>query len=73
MMRYGVRGGTEREMTVWWGRTLYWIATLIACLIVLWNVWGYVFDTSDPVISIGPLLLAGFIWLAGLACRKFAR
>ena len=62
-------------MTAWWGRTLYWIATLIACLIVLWNAWGYVLDTNNsyPVISIGPLLLAGFIWLAGLACRIFAR
>lgn len=60
-------------MTVRWGRRLYWIATLVAFLIVLWDVWGYVVDTRNPIITIGPLLLAGLIWLAGLACLKFAR
>jgi hypothetical protein len=62
-------------MTLWWGRTIYWIATIIACLIVLWDGWNYVFgaNNSNPVINISPLLAAGVIWLAGLVCRKLAR
>lgn len=70
-----VPGDAEHGMTARWARTLYWIATLVACLIVLWDIWDYVSGTghSYPVVTIGPLLLAAFIWLAGLACRKFAR
>jgi hypothetical protein len=54
-----------------WGELIYWVATTIAGLIVIFVVRGYVFNISegDPVIPIVPLLCAGAIWLAGRACR----
>ncbi len=61
----------ESEMAAWWGTALYWIATIIAGLIVVWAVWNYVYNTDrgEPIIQIVPLLLAGAIWLVGRACR----
>ncbi len=59
-------------MAVWWSKTIYWTATLVAGLIVAWVVWGYVSnaEAGEPVFPIVPLLFAGVIWLAGWACRK---
>lgn len=59
-------------MTVGWGEVIYWAATIIAGLIVVLVIWGYLSNIAegDPVISIAPLLLAGAIWLAGWACRR---
>ena len=58
-------------MAAWWGVTLYWMATIIAGLLVAWAVWSYVYNSSrgEPVILIVPLLLAAVIWLAGWGCR----
>jgi hypothetical protein len=55
------------EMAEWWGRALFWMATIIAGLIVAWVVWSYVY--GEPIIQIVPLLFAVGIWLLGLACR----
>jgi drug/metabolite transporter (DMT)-like permease len=54
------------------GRFLFWLATIIASVLVVWVVWGYVYTSNrgEPIISIVPLLLAGVIWLAGWVCRK---
>ena len=53
------------------GKILYWTATIIAGLIVVAVVAGYVSNTGEgePMIPIVPLALAGAIWLAGWACR----
>ena len=58
-------------MNASWGELIYWVATIIAGLIVVYVAWGYVQNTEEgyPVIPIVPLLLAGVIWLAGRACR----
>ncbi len=63
-------------MAAWWGVAIYWMATIIAGLIVVWVAWSYVSNAGEgvPIILIVPLLLAGAIWLAGWACRNvFAR
>ena len=54
------------------GRFIYWLATMIAGVLVVWVVWGYVYTSirGEPLISIVPLLLAGVIWLAGWVCLK---
>jgi hypothetical protein len=53
------------------GKILYWAATIIASLIVVAVVAGYVSNDreGEPFIPIVPLVLAGAIWLAGWACR----
>jgi len=59
-------------MAAWWGQAVYWTATIIAVLIMLVAVAGYVSNAGKglPVISIAALLLAGAIWLVGWACRN---
>ena len=54
-----------------WGELIYWVATIVAGLIVIFVAWGYVSNISEgyPVIPIAPLLCAGAIWLAGRVCR----
>ena len=54
------------------GQFLFWLATIIAGVLVAWVVWGYVYtgNRGEPLILIVPLLLAGAIWLAGWVCRK---
>jgi hypothetical protein len=58
-------------MTPSWGVFLFWTATIIAGLIVVWELWGYVYDAErgEPIIWIAPLLFAAAIWLVGWACR----
>jgi uncharacterized membrane protein len=53
------------------GETLYWVATVIAGLIVVVVVAGYVSDASEgvPFISFAACLVAGAIWLVGWVCR----
>ncbi len=53
------------------GAFLFWTATIIAGLIVVWEVWGYVYNAErgEPIIRITPLLLAAAIWLVGWVCR----
>jgi hypothetical protein len=55
-----------------WGELIYWVATIVAGLIVVFVAWDYVYNIAegDPVIPIFPLLCAGAIWLAGRACRR---
>jgi hypothetical protein len=59
-------------MAAQWGNVLYWMATIIATLLVAWVVWSYVYNSSrgEPIIQILPLLLAGLIWLVGWFCRR---
>ncbi len=54
-----------------WGEIFYWAGTIIAGLLMLWVLWGYVFsaDRGEPIIRLVPLVLAGAIWLAGWVCR----
>jgi hypothetical protein len=54
------------------GQFLFWLATIIAGVLVVWVAWGYVYTSNrgEPIISIVPLLLAGVIWLAGWVCRR---
>lgn len=51
-----------------WGKIIYWMATLIAGLIIVSVAWSYV-EQGEPIIPIVPLLFAVAIWLAGWACR----
>jgi hypothetical protein len=62
-------------MAASWGNTLYWTATIFAGLIVVWDLWNYVYATErgDPIIQVVPFLLALAIWLVGWACRLCAR
>jgi hypothetical protein len=59
----------EREASL--GRVLYWTATIIAGLIVVAVVAGYVSNAGEgvPFISITALTIAGAIWLVGWICR----
>lgn len=54
------------------GRVLYWIATIIASLIVVVVVAGYVSNAAEgvPFISITALMVAGAIWLLGWTSRN---
>jgi type VI protein secretion system component VasK len=63
---------SEREASL--GRILYWTATVIAGLIALVVVLGYLSNAGEgvPFISITALTLAGAIWLAGWACRNLS-
>jgi len=47
------------------GDFFYWTANGVVGLIVLWVVWGYVFNTNngEPIIQVVPLLFAGSLWL----------
>ena len=58
-------------MDVRLGKNLYWAATIIAGLIVVAVVTGYVSNAGEGehFIPIVPLVLAGAIWLVGWACR----
>jgi hypothetical protein len=60
----------EREASL--GRVLYWTATIIAGLIVVAVVAGYVSNAGEgvPFISITALMLAGAIWLVGWTSRN---
>ena len=54
------------------GRALYWTATIIAGLIVVMVVAGYMSNADEgvPFISIAALMLAGAIWLVGWTSRN---
>ena len=55
-----------------WGEILYWMATILAGLIVAVVIAGYFSNAAagEPVIPIAALLLAGAIWLIGWVCRN---
>ena len=53
------------------GKVLYWMATIVAGVVVVLALVS-VFDSPDlggPVIGFSPLLLALGIWLTGWFCR----
>jgi hypothetical protein len=52
-------------------KIIYWVASIIAALLVLWVIWGYVYNVErhEPIIYFFPLVLAVVIWLVGRACR----
>jgi hypothetical protein len=56
------------------GWFFYWTATIVAGLIVMVVIVGYVSNASEgvPFISITPLALAGAIWLTGWFCRNLS-
>ena len=62
----------DNQDAVRWGTIFYWAGTIIAGLLMLWVLWGYVFgaERGEPIIRLLPLVLAGAIWLAGWACRR---
>lgn len=53
------------------GNFLYWAATIIAGLIVLFDVSNFFesYSQGDPVIPIAGLVFAIIIWLIGRGCR----
>lgn len=57
------------------GRGIYWAATIIAGLIVLWAVWSSVSNAEEqyPVVPVARLVLAGVIWLVGWVFRYMSR
>lgn len=66
-----IRSSGQYEMAARLGEALYWTATIFVVLIVVWIVWGYMYNASrgDPIIPIVALLFAAAIWLVGRACR----
>ena len=54
------------------GGVLYWTATIIAILIVVVVVAGYMSNSGEgvPFVSTTALMLAGAIWLVGWICRN---
>ena len=58
-------------MDAGWAKVVYWIATIVAGLIVVVVLLGYFSNAAagEPVIPIAALLLAGAIWLIGWVCR----
>ncbi len=55
------------------GRILYQTASLVAGVIALWVVWGYLYNAEkgEPIVDIVPLLLAGAIWVLARLGRDF--
>ena len=55
------------------GQFLYQTASVVAGLITLWVVWGYIYDAEkgEPILQVVPLLLAGTIWLLAWLGRDF--
>jgi hypothetical protein len=58
-------------MTAESGRLLYWAATTVAAVIVLWNLADFLYGLSQgqPILRIASLLMAAIIWLIGRGCR----
>jgi hypothetical protein len=63
---------SDREASL--GRILYWTASIIAGLMALVVVVGYLSNAGAgvPFISITALMLAGAIWLVGWICRNLS-
>jgi len=61
------------------GGFLFWVASIIAALIVVWVLWNFLWDWQlwdwqggAPIIRLPLLLIAGVIWLVGWGCRALA-
>jgi hypothetical protein len=55
------------------GDILYRMASIVAGLMALWAVWGFVYDAEkgELLIQVVPLLFAGAIWLLARLGRDF--
>lgn len=64
---HGERGQTEPSA----GRTLYWFATIIAAVIVLFVVADVFISWAQgaPTVRIVALIAAVVVWLIGCICR----
>jgi hypothetical protein len=53
------------------GRTLYWLATIIAGLIVVFAIADFFISWAQgaPILRIFALIAAVAVWLIGCACR----
>jgi hypothetical protein len=53
------------------GRTLYWLATIIAALIVVFALGDFFISWAEgaPIVRIFAFIAAAAIWLIGRACR----
>jgi hypothetical protein len=54
------------------GSVLFWLAMVLAVLILLWAVLDFLFGLSGrfPVIDVTALEFAAVIWLIGFFCRR---
>ena len=54
------------------GRVLYWLATTVAALIVIFAAADFFISWAQgqPILRIVALIVAGTIWLIGRACRS---
>ena len=62
----------QAHLSMRFGNAVFWTATILAGLILVWVVLGYLYDLSEglPVLSVVALVLAAVIWLLGLFCRQ---
>jgi hypothetical protein len=68
-----MKGTRRKEANL--AELIYWMATVIAGLIVAAVIVGYVSNAAagEPFIPIVALLVAGAIWLVGWVCRNMVR
>jgi hypothetical protein len=54
------------------GRVLYWLATIVAGLIVIFAVGDFFISWAQgtPILRIVALVAAAAVWLIGLICRS---
>jgi len=60
----------EGELTM--GRVLYWLATIVAGLIVIFAVGDFFTSWAQgtPILRIVAFIAAAVVWLIGLICRS---
>jgi hypothetical protein len=61
------RGGTGLHA----GRTLYWVATIFAALIVVFAVADFLISWAQgtPIVRVVAFIAAAAVWLVGRICR----
>jgi hypothetical protein len=59
------------ETSVSFGRTLYWLATIIAALMAVFAVADFFIGWAQgaPIVRIVALIAAAIVWLIGRFCR----
>jgi len=60
----------EGELTM--GRVLYWLATIVAGLIVIFAIGDFFISWAQgaPILRIVAFIAAAVVWLIGLICRS---